>query len=629
MNDIDDLKASILSRQHMGDHLQATDMALRAAEVHPNVHEFHFMAVLNLARSGATRGAEKLYRRFALAEVDDPDFVAQRARILKDLALAAPADAQPAKLIEAADAYTEAHTRGGGHYPAVNAATLYKVAGQDDLAETWGRQAIHDCMDESSDWADISQDALDDDAKRARYYNHVSCAEAHLTLGNIGDVFAALTNAARLDFAHNHSDRAGTRRQLRLLCDALDLNPSILDPLHVPGVRHYSGHMLLPERLDASGGFTEVGVTDAIDAYFQDHGSAGIGSIYGSLACGADILFAEAALKRGIELNVVLPFGTEDFVRESVAPGGEDWIPRFHQCLADANQVSVACEEAMGDEDFLFGYAARLAMGQALQRARHLDTDVRQVVVWDGNDVGGIAGTGADVSVWRAAGCETDTLAVSRRPTIASGGPGEASTPDGETGHPPLNRTLKAMLFADLSGFSQMAEGALPAFCNTVLPALANVLDRYTDSVLARNTWGDAIFAVFSNARDAAGCAVDLVEHLDGINLSWGSEDQVLGLRCAVHFGPVMEAQDPVSSLRNYYGHHVTRAARMEPITPIGEVYVTEAMAAELALAGATEFRTEFVGRVKVAKDFGEYRMFSLRRQKGVPKNETWCRLDT
>ena len=46
---------------------------------------------------------------------------------------------------------------------------------------------------------------------------------------------------------------------------------------------------------------------------------------YGSLACGADMLVAEAILARGGELHVVLPFAEEDFLKTSVHVGGPEW----------------------------------------------------------------------------------------------------------------------------------------------------------------------------------------------------------------------------------------------------------------------------------------------------------------
>src|SRR6185436_8918704 len=61
--------------------------------------------------------------------------------------------------------------------------------------------------------------------------------------------------------------------------------------------------------------------------------------IYTSAACGADLLLIEAALERGAEVNVVLPFDRDDFIRTSVAVGGDHWVRRFDVSLARVNRV--------------------------------------------------------------------------------------------------------------------------------------------------------------------------------------------------------------------------------------------------------------------------------------------------
>ena len=88
-----------------------------------------------------------------------------------------------------------------------------------------------------------------------------------------------------------------------------------------------------------------------------------------------------------------------------------------------------------------------------------------------------------------------------------------------------------------------------------------------------------------------------------------------LGLRLGMHFGPVYEAVDPILQRPNFFGYHVSRAARIEPITPEGEVYVTEATAAALAVEAPERFRCDYVGRVPLAKNYGAFPMYALTRK--------------
>ena len=103
-------------------------------------------------------------------------------------------------------------------------------------------------------------------------------------------------------------------------------------------------------------------------------------------------------------------------------------------------------------------------------------------------------------------------------------------------------------------------------------------------------------------------------EAMNGIDLAAAGLPDTLRLRLGGHLGPVYELDDPVTDQANYYGAHVSRAARIEPITPEGCVYVTETFAAVLALHNASEFSCDYVGITEMAKHYGNLRMFLLRR---------------
>ena len=75
---------------------------------------------------------------------------------------------------------------------------------------------------------------------------------------------------------------------------------------------------------------------------------------------------------------------------------------------------------------------------------------------------------------------------------------------------------------------------------------------------------------------------------------------------------------DPVLDALAFMGSHVSRTARVEPVTPLGAVYVTEPFAAALVLDGGSQFVCEYVGRMPAAKDYGELRMYRLRRGASV-----------
>jgi class 3 adenylate cyclase len=171
------------------------------------------------------------------------------------------------------------------------------------------------------------------------------------------------------------------------------------------------------------------------------------------------------------------------------------------------------------------------------------------------------------------------------------------------------------MLFADIKGFSKLSDDQLPRFAHRVLGAFASVLEDQGSAVCYRNTWGDAIYVVLSDAAAAAACALDLQSAMEAVDLAAEGLPSHLALRLGGHVGPVFHVEDPVTQALSFMGSHVSRTARIEPVTPPGSVYVTEPFAAALVLAGRNEFVCNYVGHMPAAKDFGRLRMYSLRRR--------------
>lgn len=75
-----------------------------------------------------------------------------------------------------------------------------------------------------------------------------------------------------------------------------------------------------------------------------------------------------------------------------------------------------------------------------------------------------------------------------------------------------------------------------------------------------------------------------------------------INLRIALHAGPGYWCFDPILERMTYVGRHVSRAARMEPITPPGEIYVSETLAALAAAEGATDLTCQYARQTPQAK---------------------------
>ncbi len=348
---------------------------------------------------------------------------------------------------------------------------------------------------------------------------------------------------------------------------------------------HYCGHRIAADGQNARfPARDEVEVATRIAREVERHPAR---YAYGSLAAGGDILWAEALLASGCELHVVLPFALEEFVRCSVAPSGEGWVERFHRCLDAAREVRYATDDAFLDDDVLYRYGAEYAMGLTLLRARYLDAEVRQLALWDGG-----AGPG------RGRGGDRRRHLAARRPAGIDRRPGRPDRPrpdDPSAGLPPqgrARRVVRAMLFADVRASRSSPTRSFPASPSTSSapsPRTARGPRRRASST--RTPGATRSTSCLEDAESAAACALDLQAAVARLDLAAEGLPEHLSLRLGAHVGPVFPTWDPVLDALAFMGSHVSRTARIEPVTPPGAVYVTAPFAAALALTGSRAVR--------------------------------------
>jgi class 3 adenylate cyclase len=600
--------AEVRHYERDGELFRAYDIAMQGLSEHPDALALKHKAVLCLASTGATRQAEEKFAALGLdgaAVATAPrrlrmDIAALKARLAKDEALARSGEVRGSRLREAARLYETifdeetAAQNPEAYYPGINAASLFLLAGDRGPAAALADTVLHEL-------ASLPPE-------RRGYYECVSQMEALLVLGRL-DEARRQAAAARRQIASPWTvglrDLASTVRQLRLVVTANQLESAWLAELAPPRVVHYLGHIIsAPGRGGRFPAEQEAEIGAAIERRIA---GAGIGFGYGSLAAGADILFAEALLRHGATLHVALPFNRAEFVDISVRPAGGRWVERFEECFAAAEKdgtVRYATEDQYLGDDALFSYCSQLAMGLAILRARYLCTEAEQIAVWDGNPPTGPSGTAADMAIW--------SRTVRPQSVIPCGNGAAPDTRNDATVRPTKRRT-RAMLFGDIRGFSKLGDAELPRFVDTVLGAFAKVIDGYGADVLLASTWGDGLYLVFDDAGKAARCALDLQAAMAGIDLAAAKLPDHLALRIGGHLGPVYTVEDPIIKQQNFFGAHVSRAARIEPVTPEGCVYVTETLAAVLAIHNSADFECEYVGSAEAAKHYGRIRMFLLR----------------
>ncbi len=589
-----------------GEFFRSYDLAKEGLERWPDELAFAHLAVLSLANAGATEMALKKFEDFGLEQHEAPELRALLARLKKDLGFASQGQQRLALHAEAQAIYEgnyrRAETAGElaeAYYPGINASALAVWTGDRAGAARLAGKVLT-----------ILEELKREDRADDRYWRLATEVEANLILGELDAVERLVPEVWRLgvpDFAQI----ATTERQLRRLAAALGLSEELLRGLKQPAVAHYTGHIMakpgVQGRLVEE---EEPAVRAEIERIIR---TERIGSGYGSLAAGADILFAEELLRQGGALHVVLPFTMEDFITHSVEPSGGNWVERFHACLTRANSVQYATEDRYLQHDCLFQYCSQLAMGLALLAARHMMAPVMQCVVWDGEARSGIAGTVVDIKDWRRTGLPQHVIRCGSR--VGEENLSAYVAPEA----PPMNRcrSIRTMLFGDFHGFSKLTDTELPCFAENIMGPVSEVLRGFAEKTAFVNTWGDGIFVVLDDVHEAAALALALQERMRGVDLAEAGLPPGLRLRLGGHLGPVYQLTDPVLARPNFYGAHVSRAARIEPVTPEGCVYVTETFAAILALRDATDFACDYAGYTEMAKHYGRLRIFLLRRVSG------------
>jgi class 3 adenylate cyclase len=384
--------------------------------------------------------------------------------------------------------------------------------------------------------------------------------------------------------------------------------------LRVPNVIVFVGHMI--DRPDRS----EPRFPDELEKTVAKQIRAKIDTLrpgfgFSSAACGSDILFLEAMLERGAEVSIVLPYNEDEFVRDSVevGPKAKKWRERFDRVLIRAARVVTASNQRLEIGGVSYEFCNQLVLGLASIRRRQLDSTLVPLAVWNGKAGDGPGGAASVVANWRSLGHKpviVDLPKLERRTQSSAKIRADRavfSKPDR------FAARIVTILFADAVGFSKMTEPEVPRFVEHFFGAIARLATKFAPSIIAQNTWGDGLYFVFDDIGRAGEFALKLAEMTTKTNWAEKGLRTELNLRIALHAGPVYEFDDPITGRRNYSGTHVSRAARIEPITPAGQVYASEAFAALAAARASAHFVCDYVGQTPMAKGYGTLPTYHVR----------------
>ena len=584
--------------------------AFRAAErVRADDPDLLYWGALAAARSGAGHRARELLER-ARAVRDIPpallhEILCLGGRLWKDRVDPSVERLDDRDALEhARTEYRAAYAIGRDSYSGVNAATLSMLL--DDRGEAVALAG------------EISE-RLTAATAPLTIWEHAALGECALLLGQADVARQHYANAWRLT-SSEPGNVASMRRQIRLLRKVLPAAEAVLEVLPPATVVAFSGHLIdrhdqSPPRFPAS---LEPPVATALRAKLATYVSP---VVYTSAACGADLLFIEAALDCGAEVNVVLPFDREDFVRTSVATGGTRWTERFDRALARVQRVVLATEESYLGDDVLFEHALHLVEGLALLRASQLQTEAVLLCVLDLASPALSGGTRSAYDRWvRTHGAPEviDLRSLREQAPAQIDAPAVAAVPPAAAAFDAARpqRTLKFMLFADIAGYGRLHDAVAPLFHMRFLQVVADQIAQCAVPPLESNTWGDALYVVFGSAVDGAEFALGLLDRMQSVDWIAAGLSETSRIRIALHAGPVFCGFDPIMGRDNYFGSSVTKTARIEPVTPPGLIYASEAFVATLTSLGHGHYGFEYMGNLELAKGHGESRIYRLERRR-------------
>lgn len=598
MDNLDAVHAFVKRAISAGEFLTAYDAARATVDNHPDDDWLQQRMALALAQMGSPARAQAILNALVAKDPKSRETLSILGRTYKDQWCADPDNEEP--LRKAFDCYNRAFkVRPPDSYPGINAATLAFLLKETAKAHRLAKKVLEICEKQPDD-----------------YWKHATVAEALVVLGDV----EAARSAYRAAVATESDLRAfsSTRKQARSLSRQLfGKSDTFDDCFPIPKLVVFSGHMMdAPDRRTPRfPPSKERKIKKLLEKQLETM-KAGIG--FSSAASGSDILFLEAMLARGGTIHLVLPWPAEEFVRTSVAIAGNKWVERFHKVLDKAASIRVLGELYMPGSATGFEYCNLAMNGLARVFARSLDLEITPLAVWDGF-AGAPGGTGSFVRYWRSHRVPVKVVRIAAKP------PSLLRSETFETGENDDDefeawvrasgrQEIKAIMFADVVGYSKLPETVIPKYVAQFNQRVSRLMADSSAAPVNVNTWGDGLFFVFSGVEDAGRFALDLrdlVVKTDWVELGLPRQ---LTIRIGVHAGPVYVNFDPVVRQISFTGAHVSRAARIEPITHEGEVFASEEFAALAAADQSKGFSCDLVGTTALAKSYGLFRVYSLER---------------
>ncbi|MBT7611394.1 MAG: DUF4071 domain-containing protein [Bacteriovoracaceae bacterium] len=563
---------------------------------------------LTLARLGSYEKAnEMLFALYQTGGKGSIETLGMLGRTHKDLwAHATIIEDKVAHLKKSRQYYQESYVIKKSFWTGINIATTYALEGQTKEAENFANEIKTLCLDESRDSSD--------------YWLFATLGEACLILGEHDEALKYYSKAVEIGH-QNVGDVNSTRKNARLLFDGLQISNAIKQKIEyalcIPKIIVFTGHMIDSSTIKKPR-FPKSKEREVYQELYNFIKALGPCIGYSSAAMGADILFIEAMEALNNKISVVLPFSREQFEKESVNIKGDDsWVARFRKIMTNNHEVIELTKEGTQYSDYYYQYGNNIMYGQARIKSFQLETKLCPLAVWNKDDIGKSGGSSSFIKKWLDLGHDVNIIDLkSIIEKKDSGNPLEVISKE------PIQELdyyddyqIKGILFADTVNYSRLQDHEFVRFEKIVFGIVKEMIDSGKYRIATKNTWGDAIYIVFHKIKDTGLFALELNERIGSLQWEELGVSQDMKVRTAVHAGPVHCSINPVTGNMHYNGTNVCRAARIEPLTPPGQVYTSLEYASLAASEHIDDFDCVYIGQISMPKKYGVYPTYHLRRK--------------
>lgn len=562
LNSIDHIQQLL----HQGRYLEARSLTTQfmTGESDLKIKQLHALA---LSKSGTPKLAAEFFEPVYREHQHDAETAGIMGGIYKELFR--HTHQQPYAVLSR-DAYQHNFTKTRSYYTGINAATMSAIAGKFQRGRELALEVIALLPEQPTDFWELVTKAeavlLNKDPRLATtlYY------QAHQLAG---------ADWGKLNIVYN---------QLWLLNHYLLVPAEILKAYQPPTVAVLVGHMIdSPTRPAPRFPATiENKVQEELNAIIK---AANVRIGYTSLACGSDIMFAEAVLQSGGEINLYIPFRREDFIETSVRFAGDGWIARFN-ALADHHPVHYLTREGYLGNDELFSFHGRILFGLATLRGKLLHFEPHLITILSERDRSLKEGGTRDLLKLWPIPKHAHHIDPSKWLTALPATAEKSAAVAPPTGQP--DRYVAYMVAISFPGPIMFEAGRIAA----------RMQEETIQELIVLELEDDTVRAGFTSSHRAIRFAKDLVQEIH-------QRSKQSGYRIGLHAGPVTVSK--AAGKKKMTGDHEVVLNKIFELTTPGNICASETFAASLALDAGTYGFVQ-TGQIHLDQNLGDHAIYQI-----------------